>query len=517
MGRDEILASIAVVVLAGLLIGLIWVVTQRAVQDQQEDVRERAETMLSAQAATLAEEVRHELLMVDQTLTILQAAWSANSDSFKLSDWVKRVPALTAVADDIFIADDKQIISQDILPNAAGQGIGSAYVNFAHGSLELFESDGRRTRNSEVMIGETGQLTEARQFLMYVVRPLDHPKNWIIGASFRSATLTKLYGQAVLGINGVTALIDTRRGGVQALAGPVARRPRVDVSKTPMYAAMKERPDGGIWIGPSGMDGVERMHAYRRVAGRDMIVVVAMVQAQAMEPATAWATGAHSLAVLGTILVVAVAGLVLVALSTLRSTRRRRRAAERDRANAEATQADLQTTRARLALATAQVAALQLASADGIATFDGGLRLSGWNARFAASCGLAEDALTLGLPLDEMLRRQAHAGLFGPLADIEAEVARRVGILRVDGSGAGAPGPGLAEAGLAEAELAGAELADAELAGAGLVGAGLAGDDAALTQAGPDNATLELRATPLPDGGLLLLLGGPARDAVVEW
>ena len=52
---------------------------------------------------------------------------------------------------------------------------------------------------------------DARQFLMYIVRPLDHPKGWLIGASFRSSELTKLFAQAALGYNPVVALVDTKR------------------------------------------------------------------------------------------------------------------------------------------------------------------------------------------------------------------------------------------------------------------------------------------------------------------
>ncbi len=475
VGRMEILTSAAVVVLAGLLIGLIWIVTVRAVQDQTIELRDRVETGLSAQAATLSEEVRHELLIVDQTLTVLQAAWKTGSDNFQLNDWSKRLPALTAVADDIFIADDHQIIEQDILPNAEGQGIGSAYVNFAHGSLEVFENNGRRTRNSELMISETGQLTEARQFLMYLVRPLDHPKNYIIGASYRSAALTRLYGQAVLGLNGFTALVDMQRGGVQALAGPVARRPRIDVSKTPMFVAMKGRPDGGIWVGPSGMDGVERIHAFHPVPGRDLIVVVAMVTSQAMEPATTWAAGAYSVATLATILVVSVAGLIIGALVTVQVNRRRLRAAERARAKLEIDRSELEDSRSRIATLGAQLVAIQQSTTDGIASFNAELHLTGWNARFGASCGVPEGILRPGMPLDELLTQQAAAGLLGPIEDVPAEVERLATRLRTE-----------------EATLE-------------------------LPYPARDDAMLRLSARLLPDGGLILILSLLAHEAAVEW
>ncbi|HEY0422796.1 MAG TPA: hypothetical protein VGC82_05675, partial [Rhodopila sp.] len=64
---------------------------------------------------------------------------------------------LLAVADDIFICDDKHIIRQDILPKAVGQGVGAAYVTFPHGSLELFDSDGTKNKESLLLQGQTGR------------------------------------------------------------------------------------------------------------------------------------------------------------------------------------------------------------------------------------------------------------------------------------------------------------------------------------------------------------------------
>ncbi len=116
----------------------------RAVQDQRAEIRERAEHALSGQAATIAETVAHELLVIDQSLTVIQEAWKTDSDAVDLEKWQQQMPALLAVADDLFIADDKHVIRQDILPKAIGQGIGSAYVTFPHGSLEQFQSDGTK-------------------------------------------------------------------------------------------------------------------------------------------------------------------------------------------------------------------------------------------------------------------------------------------------------------------------------------------------------------------------------------
>jgi hypothetical protein len=190
IGKLELAACGAVVVVAFALIALIWMLTQRAVQEQQVEIRDRAEHALSAQAATIAETIDHELQMIDQSLMVLQAAWKADSGSFDLQKWQATMPALTAVTDDLFIADELRVIRQDIVPKAVGQGVGSAYVTFPHGSLEQFQSDGTRNKDSLIIQGDAGKPIEARQFLMYVIRPLDQPAGWLIGASYRSEELT---------------------------------------------------------------------------------------------------------------------------------------------------------------------------------------------------------------------------------------------------------------------------------------------------------------------------------------
>ena len=69
------------------------------------------------------------------------------------------------------------------------------------------------------------------------------------------------------------------------------------------------------------------------------------------------------------------------------------------------------------------------------------------------------------MPLDTLLRAQATNGLFGAVREIEAEIARRMGILRT-------------------------------------------GDPAGLPQAGPDHETLVLRGLATEEGGFILLLNG---------
>jgi PAS domain-containing protein len=462
IGKAELAACGAVAIVVLALAALIWIVTIRTVQEQRSEIRDRAEQALVGEAAAMAETIGHELLLIDQSLSILQAAWKADSDSVDLGKWQKQMPALTAVTDDLFICDDKHIVRQDILPQAIGQGVGAAYVTFPHGSLEQFASDGTRDKDTLLLQGDAaGEPIDARQFLMYIVRPLDHPKGWLIGASYRSAELTRLFAQVALGYNPVVALVDTRRGMLQAVVGPAARRPKTDLSKTPLFAVMT-RAQSGSWIGVTAIDEVERLHAFHQVAGRDMVVLVAANLAEVMAPADDLAAGVRALAFVATALVAAIGGLVLWELYTIRSQRRRQRTFDRNRGELERLRIEEGGNIARAQLNAVRLQVVLDSITDGIALFDSGLRLVQWNHPFLRGIGIEPRK---DMPLDALLREQAANGLFGPIDDVEAEIGRRTGILR-------------------------------------------AGDAAGLAQPGPDHATLTLRGLPVAEGGFILLLNG---------
>jgi PAS domain-containing protein len=466
IGGMEIAATAAVSCVAAALIGLVWMVTFRVIADQRAQLRDTAERQLSGQAATLAQEIGHELLLVDQSLSILQAAWKANSNAVDLAQWKRTMPALLAIADDIFIADDKQIIVQDVLPQAIGQGVGSAYLTFPHGALEVLDSAGGKSGDESQLIQQNGGApVDARHFLMYVVRPLVYPLGWLVGASYRSENLAKFFAQASLGTNALVALVDTQRGQVQAVVGPSARRPTTDLSKTTLYDVMN-RSDAGTWLGESGIDGVVRLHAFHHVAGRDMVVVAAATAAEVMAPAETLTAAARTVAVIASALVVAIAGLFAWGFTTLRASRRRHREMTRDSVELERLRVDGGTNLARLQLQAARLEMLLNNGSDGVALLDSGLRLVQWNSHFTRGIGVD---LREALPLDALLREQAALGLFDSVQDIEATIAARVVLLQT-GNGS-------------------------------------------VRQLGLDGQELFLRGLPIAEGGSILLLTGSAAAA----
>lgn len=465
----NILACGVVTLLCAALIAAIWIAANREILRQRDTARARGERVAIGQTNILAEAARQELDTIDQSLTILQTAWNSDPQHFALASWQSAMPALTAVASDIFVANDKNLIVQDVLSQAIGQGIGAAYAQGGNGSLDSVLEVNRSGRSPGLVISEQQTGGIVRQYLIYVIRPLREPAGWIIGASYRSAALVKVFAEGALGPHGVAALIDTRHGGVQAVAGPAALRPRLNIADSPMYKWIQgQKANSGMWIGPTPLDDEMRIQAYRRIPGRDLVVLAGVDRTDWMAPATAWAHGARILAWLASMLVAGIGGLVLWWVWKLDSNRRRRFALEQANIRLNSAYSGLQIAERAAQTGMARVRAMMQGSSDGIALFDTEWRLAAWNPPFAAISGLPPNFLHEGRMVDEVLRQQARTGLFGPISDVEAEIARRLTRFQsVD-------------------------------------------DLAAFTQFGPEGETLTVRGCGMPDGGMMLIVTGTA-------
>ena len=333
-------------------------------------------------------------------------ALAADPTHFDLNAWQSSLPGLSDVVDEYFVANAKHVIVQDTVPLAIGQGIGGLYVKFGRGTLERITPDGQTSRDPNMLLGELNENGVVRRYLMYLVRPLPSRPGWLIGASYRSSALVKVFAQGALGVHGLAALIDTRRGGVQAVAGPAAINPKLNVADTAMFKAFQDDGYSGVWTGRTGIDDVERIHAFHRVPGRDLVTVVGLDLNDWMAPANAWAQSARVLAGMASLLVVAIGGLVLWWLWTLETNRRLRHALRLSTQDPRAGQSDPGGGLSLGGTSAAQVGTVLDAYADGAALFGADWRLLAWNPSFANQSGLPPEALQRGLPLNEVLRQQ---------------------------------------------------------------------------------------------------------------
>jgi hypothetical protein len=452
------LAFIAIALISVTLIVLIWTLATRSINEQANELRARTDQQVKSIAYVVAHETRNELQLVDQSLAIIQAAWDQDPGAVDLAAWRKQSLALTEVANDIFIANDHGVIVQGTLPQSIGQGFGSAYVTYPNGSLESFDPDG--TANPSGKLPGAGGV-QARQFLTYILRPLARPPGWMIGASYRSEAITKLLSGARLGQSGIMALVALKRGGLQAISGPSAQSAHMDIATSELIEQMRKN-DAGIWAGVSPIDNASGIFAYQHIPNRDMSVLVGVSRDAANEPLAGLAATARGVAVLGSLVVLIVAGILLWAIATARAARRRRRARERNEIDLINARQELAVARARALLSEPEAGALIGSATDGVARLDAALQFRTWNERFAERAGVAFGANT---PVEDLFRRQAAAGLLGNAAEAASAIATRLTLLPL-----------------------------------------AAGSAEPLMQTGPDGEPLRLVVRGVSDGGHLLLL-----------
>jgi PAS domain-containing protein len=434
----EMLAYLAIGLIGLMSIVLIWSITQRSIAEQGIEIRARADQQVKGETTVLARELSDEMALVDQSVGIIQDAWKKDPDTVDLAAWRKQLTALTSVANDIFIANERRIIVQGTLPQSIGQGFGTAYVTYPNGSLETFEPDG--TKSSVGLTAAATALAEpvqARQFLMYLVRPLDRPRGWLVGASFRSEGLTKLFAGANLGESGVAGFVDLNKGAMQALAGSTARFGRMTLQHADLLEQMRKN-ESGIWFGQSPWDQIPRIVAYERVPGRDMAVVMAMTETHAYQPLAGLAAFAHGVASAASIVVIIICGLVIWTVATAQATKARARAMERAETNLANARNDLALARARSLLSEQEAGSLLASQCDGVARLDDKGRIRQWNQRFAEYAAVPLPPSDAGLPFEALIRRQAEAGLFGGPVETEQAVGTRLTVLH---TGIGSPEP----------------------------------------------------------------------------
>jgi signal transduction histidine kinase len=406
-----------VIVTAGILIALTWIGARGAMQSHRAASQARAEAVVVNEALAFEGQVRRQLLAIDQTLRILQMEWRRDPAHFDLDIWARQVVALMDVSLQVFVTDAQGIVRASSRGEIVGSDVsGRGYFRHEAG---LPADDGK------MFIGSLTRGLVTRQWQLNLVRRLDRPDGsfaGVISASYDPRWLGQFYDEGDLGTRGIMAVVSMPDGELRALVRPAATEPAPSIAGSSMFAAMAANPNG-LWVGPSALDGIERINVFRTVPNRDLEVVVGIDKAEAMRASTAWEHGALVFAGGVTAFVLLMGGLLLWEDKT---AHQREESLTRDRAV-------LAAAEARANAKAVQLEATLTGMTDGIMMVDAGLRLVEWNARFPEFTGVPPGILRVGLRLEDIWRAQAATGEFGPV-DVEAEVARRLTLLQPDSS-----------------------------------------------------------------------------------
>ncbi len=389
------LGRLAVVLAAAVLIVLTWLGTRNAIRAHRAEAEARVEAESLSKALLIEEQLRRELLGVEQTLRFLEYQWQQDPAKFDFAAWMRQAIILHDMSLQVFIADEHGIVRASSRPGIIGTDV-SARDYFRHEAGLAADEDrmfvGALTR---------GQIT--RLWQMNLVRRLDRPDGsfgGVIAVSYDTNSFARFWQQVDLGPRGLIGIVSMQAGNMWFQAGASQAGKVTSIGTSALFQAMTAAPQG-YWTGPSAVDEVDRIYAFATVPDRDLKVMVGIGLADAMRPANEWEDGALIFASGITLLVLLMAGLLL---HEDWAARRRHEALARERAVLEAALSGM---------------------SDGIMMVDKDLNLLEWNRRFPEFTGVPEDILQVGLPMEEMLRAQAEAGEYGQV-DVDTEVARRM-------------------------------------------------------------------------------------------
>ncbi|MEJ0018106.1 MAG: PAS-domain containing protein [Acetobacteraceae bacterium] len=388
-----------IIVAALLLVALAWIGARDAILAHRGEARARVQAEILARTLAFEEQLRRELLSIDQTLRILEYEWQRDPEHFDLAARSSQVVVLSDVSLQLFIADATGTVRNSSRTAIVGTRIdGRDY--FQH-EAKLPADDGR------MFVGELTQGKVTQLWQINMVRRLDNPDGsfaGVIAASYDTNSFARFYREVDLGAHGLIAVVSMRDGDAWTLAGPGQTQGVTNIADMPIFTVMRGAAEG-TWTGVSGLDDVERIYAFAGVPDHDLKVVVGLDRAEALRPSVAWERNALVFTGGITVLIVLLAILLLRAQD---SARRRHEALARERAILAATLTGM---------------------SDGIMMVDADLRLMAWNQQFPDFTGVPPEILRVGLPMEDILRGQVAGGEFGPV-DVETEVARRMAMLR---------------------------------------------------------------------------------------
>ena len=421
----SVLATLAV---AGGVIGFTWYTVARTTEAQRRDAIQQTDAIVTGLAASYAEQVSRQTLALDQTLAAMARDWEADPGRFNLEAARERATILTGISRDMFLTDENGIIRQSSVPDYIGQSVGD---------LAVFRdaTEHSNQKKPSLYLGSAAVNPIMRQWHLDAARSLHHPDGsfaGIIDADYRVSAITGVFAASAPAGNGFAALIGLTDGKLRATFGATGATQDASVADTTMFAAV-DAADAGLWVGPSATDALVRIHAFRRIPGRELAVIAGLDQREVMQPVTTWQWQARLFASFISGLTAIIAILVL---GGLRAGRRRAVTAADTRANLTASQALAEVSRAHADAMERRLHATFAAVADGVAIFDAHLNLVEWNELFPERCGIAGSLIRTGMAMEDVLRSQAEAGYFGAVKDVEAEVDRRIALLRAGNFGA---------------------------------------------------------------------------------
>jgi hypothetical protein len=117
------ISQISVILAALVLITLAWAAAHEAIRAHRTEELARVRMEALGAALAIEEQLRRELLTLDQALNILEYVWERDPTHFDLATWSSHVSVLSDVSLQLFISDARGIVHSSTRPAIIGTDV----------------------------------------------------------------------------------------------------------------------------------------------------------------------------------------------------------------------------------------------------------------------------------------------------------------------------------------------------------------------------------------------------------
>ena len=401
---------------AGVLILALWFAALVTTDIDRTFALRQARSQAATLALSLEEAVHRQFALIDQALRILEMDWERDPGGFSFRALRRRAGSMG------------DLLTQVLIIGANGRvvdGTRRDLIGVNYSNRRYFQTH-RAQQSDRALVDGPNRGGAGAAWYLTISRRLDTPDGGFAGvvvSTYDLGMLTQDMAQADLGPRGDVMLVG-RDGIVRAHYNRSVREPGADIGNTSLFQVAFNAP-GGTWTGESPIDAVERIHAFRAIPDRDMVLIVGLDQQAVLANSDA----RYRQAVLAAAAITILLALIAIGLNlNIGTTHRRQARLAQDRAVLAAANQQLEAAREQADTKSAELETTFASMTDGVSLFDRDLRLVNWNRRFGEIAGVPARLLHVGVPMETVLRAQAEAGEFGA-NPVEMEVANRMTLM----------------------------------------------------------------------------------------
>ena len=217
------------------LVLLTWFGVRDAIQAHRSEAIARVQAEVLGKTLAFEEQLRRELLSIDQTLRILEHEWQRDPAHFDLAARFGQAVVLGDVSLQLFIADAQGIVRSSSRAAIIGTDV-SRRDYFRH-EAALTADDGRMFAGALTR----GQVTRAWQ--INLVRRLDNQDGGfagVIAASYDTNSFSRFYREADLDSHALMAVVSAD-GDAWVMPDPAQSGTVMRIAGSPLFGAMQGR------------------------------------------------------------------------------------------------------------------------------------------------------------------------------------------------------------------------------------------------------------------------------------